>query len=245
MLKKIFPPLFLLLLWQIIATEVFSHAFYFPPVIPILQQIFEIYTKEDGLWHTLATIERVLIGFTLATMMGISIGLFLGTYKKLFSALEIFIEFFRSLPATALYPLFLLFFGIGDASKIAIITFISFWIILIHTLSGIWNASKVRKEVGTVFNLTQVQIFYLITLPDALPSLFVGLRTALSLSLIAGIVSEMFIGTEFGLGQKIFDSYMEFRIDQLYAYIFITGIIGYSLNKIFIQLEKKIVHWTT
>ena len=78
---------------------------------------------------------------------------------------------------------------------------------------------------------------------EALPQIFVGLRTAISLSLIVIVVSEMFIGSSSGIGQKIYDSYLTYETVDLYAWLLIVGLIGYILNRFFVILEKKTLHW--
>jgi len=247
MMKKLSPLLVLVaifLIWHITSMCGLVNNFYLPPLTETVAEIFQSFIKGDALFHLWSTLYKTLVGFIIASLLGIFLGIIIGLNKKLYHHLEVVIDFFRSLPATALFPLFLLFFGIGDSAKIAMIVFIAFWIILINTIYGVWNSSKIRKQVGQVFKASYFQILTNITIPDSLPYIFVGLRTALSLSLMVAVVAEMFIGTKFGLGQKIFDSYIAFRVAQLYAFIIIVGIVGYILNKIFVLFEGKIIHWS-
>jgi len=236
-------PVALILLWLIIGFLGLIDPLYLPSLPQVFNSLVNSFTLDSELPHLWATLYRTLAGFILAGILGIPLGIFLGSSRKFYLSVEFLIDFSRSLPAPALFPLFLLFFGIGDAAKIAVATFVAFWIILINTICGVRNLSKLRVQVGKVFRASPFQILKEIVIPDAMPQIFVGLRIALSFALILVIVSEMFIGTKRGLGLEIFNSYMTYHIPRLYALIIIVGLLGYALNKIFIFFEKKIVHW--
>jgi len=212
--------------------------------LPNIKEVFLIIVSHDYLIDLQETFYRTFTGFLIAAFFGISCGIIIGLNKKLFSLLEGTIEFFRALPATALFPLFLLFFGIGDLSKIVITVFICFWIIQINTILGVWNIHHLMIKVGKIYNASKYQLIKRIIIPAALPQIAIGLRVAISLALIVVVVTEMFIGTKFGLGQKIYDSYITYKIAELYAYIIIVGLLGFTLNKLFSILERKIIHWT-
>ena len=139
--------------------------------------------------------------------------------------------------------LFLLIFGIGDNSKIAVAAFASTLIIIFNTAYGVMNSKKSRELAVRLMGATRLQRFRLISFWESLPQTFIGLRTALSLTLIIIIVTEMFIGTYSGLGRRIIDFQYVYNIKGIYAVILLTGIIGYLVNAIFIFLEKKVIHW--
>ena len=102
-----------------------------------------------------------------------------------------------------------------------------------------------RRKMAAVFGASKFQIFRLIIIiMDALPQIFVGLRLALAQSLIVTVVSEMFIGTDFGLGQRVYDSYLTNSVTTLYALLIVLGVIGYGANKLLVFLESRIVFWT-
>lgn len=236
-------PLMLIMLWWLIGALVLIDPIYLPSLPSVIKSLANVITSGGG-YHIWSTFYKTIVGFVLASILAIPLGVIFGSNKKLYFSVEFVIDFFRSLPSLALFPLFLLFFGIGDAAKIAIAAFIAFWIILVNTIYGVWNTPAIRKQIGVVFRASRFQILKDIIIPDALPQIFAGLRIAVSLILISIVVTEMFIGTKFGLGQKIFDSYTSYRIPQLYAYILITGLLGYFINKGFVFFEKRIVHWT-
>ena len=190
------------------------------------------------------TLYRVSLGFLIAAFLGIPTGLLFGISARLYSSFEVVIDFFRSLPSTALFPLFLLVFGIGDIAKIAIVVFVSFWIVLISTVSGVLHGSKIRQKVARIFGANSWQILTNVTIMEALPYIATGLRISISISFIVVIVTEMFIGTNIGLGRRIYDSYLTYRVSELYGTLLLTGLLGYILNKLFVKGEKRIIHWT-
>jgi len=162
---------------------------------------------------------------------------------RIYKTFEFIVDFFRSIPPIALFPLFMLFLGIGELSKLGVPFYGCVLVIIINSMYGVVNSSDLRRLVGKVYGFNKRQIFTKIVFPDALPQIFVGLRTAISLALVLTIVVEMFIGSENGLGKKIYDYHLLFDTPEMYAAIIITGIIGFTLNKGFIKIEQKIVHW--
>ncbi len=235
-------PVLAVIAWWLIGIYKLIDPLYFPSLQEVTKAFIVSSTKEHFI-HLWATAYRTIVSFTFAAIFSIPLGIFFGSHKKIYSALEFLIDFFRSLPAPALFPLFLLFFGIGDGAKIAAAFFVAFWIILINTIYGVWNSSRLRVQVGKVFKATRMQIFREITIHDALPQIFVGLRVALSLALILVVVTEMFIGTKTGIGLEIFNSYASYRTPELYTYILIVGFLGYALSKGFLCLERRVIHW--
>jgi len=236
-------PILVICIWVLVSLFKLVSPLFLPPFFETINTLLILLRHGNVFLDIWATAYRTLIGFIIAGVLGVPLGLMVGNYLKLYKTFEVVIDFFRSLPGTALFPLFLLIFGIGDWSKIATAVFVSLWIILINSAYGVLYSSKLRQRVGLTLGANRFQIFRDIVVMDALPQVFVGLRTALSISLVVVVVSEMFIGSKFGLGQKIFDAYLTYEANKLYAILLITGLLGFALNKIFVALEKKMVHW--
>lgn len=236
-------PIVLIFIWAILARLEVIDKFFLPGPFATVSEIGEITINGSIFPDLFATLERVIIAFVIAIIFGIPLGLLLGRSEKLYRSLEFIIDFFRSTPATALFPLFLLVFGITDNSKIAVASFTSMLIIIFNTSYGVIHAKKSRLLAATIMGATKTQIFKWILFWESLPQTFIGLRSAVSLSLVVIIVTEMFIGTTLGLGRRIIDSQMTYEINTMYAVIILTGIIGYLLNMFLFFLEKKVIHW--
>jgi NitT/TauT family transport system permease protein len=236
-------PILVLVIWWTVTELKLVNPILLPRLDDTLARFFALIISAKVFPDLWATVYRTVLGFGIASVFGIISGLVIGKYAKIYKTFEIVIDFFRSLPATAMFPLFLLIFGIGSASKIAIAIFISFWIVLLNSAYGVIHSSKTRTKVAKSLGATDWQIFRDITVMEALPQIVVGLRTAISLSLIVVVVSEMFIGSTSGIGQKIYDSYLTYETTNLYAWLLIVGLVGYILNNFFVFFEKRTLHW--
>ncbi|MFB6181643.1 MAG: ABC transporter permease [Candidatus Magasanikbacteria bacterium] len=196
----------------------------------------------DDLW---ATLWRIFVAFSISTLLGVPLGLGLGSSKKLYTSIEFIVDFFRSTPVTALLPMFILFFGVSNMAKIAVAAFASFLIILFNTAYGVMHASKARVMVAEIMGASKMQIFRTVLFWESLPQTFVGIRNAVSIAFIVIILAEMLIGTQHGLGNEIIDAQTTYEISTMYAVILLTGIIGYGLNLFFNLLEKSFLHWSS
>ena len=189
------------------------------------------------------TLGRAMLGLCLSAVIGVPLGLLLGRSERLREWLEIPLEFLRSLPAPAIFPLLLILFGIGDAAKVAGIVFACLFPIMVQTAYGAINGNRGRLRLVQRMGFTKSSVMIKVVFPEALPYIFVGLRNALSLSLIATVVVEMLMSGRVGLGYSLFNSYHTFRIPEMYAYIVVTGLLGWILNKLLVGLERRHLHW--
>jgi NitT/TauT family transport system permease protein len=178
----------------------------------------------------------------LAGAIGIPIGLVLGASERFYRSVEFVVDFFRSTPSTAIFPLFLLLFGVDDRTKIYVATFAAALAIIFNVAYGVMNARKTRLQAARLMGATRLHVL-LVVLLESFPQTFIGLRTGVSLSLIVVIVAEMFIGAKDGLGDSIFEAQQMFDMPQMYAAIFASGVLGYGLNLMFRLIERRIVHW--
>ena len=189
------------------------------------------------------TFRRTTSGFLLACIIGIPIGLALGYFQKLNECVSPTLNFFRNIPVSALFSIFIFFFGIGEIGKIAAATWAAFFTLAISASAGVLSVKKLRIQAARLLKLSSWSIFQKIIFPEALPQIFTGLRISYALSFIIVIVSKMTVGTNYGLGKMINDSQLTYQTGLLYLSIFITGLLGYSVNQFFLYLEKKIIFW--
>lgn len=237
-------PAFLILSWTGVTKFQLADSFFLPDPFTTAKELVELLSAGEIMQDFLATLQRVVLSFGIAVTIGVPLGLALGSKKNFYRSAEFIIDFFRSTPATAVFPLFLLLFGITDKSKIAVAAFTSALIIIFNTAYGVMHAKKSRLLAAQLMGATPLQIFRWILFWGSLPQTFIGLRSAVSLSLVVIIVTEMFIGTSVGLGRKIIDAQITYEIPTMYAVILLAGILGYLLNAIFIVIEKRFLHWS-
>lgn len=233
----------LLAVWQVCTTFKLIDPFLLPGPATMLESLFRNLTSGRLLHDFLATIERTLVSLLIALAIAIPLGILLGSSEKLYRAVEFIIDFFRSTPATAVFPLFLVFFGVGDRTKIAVAAFGASLVILFNTAYGVMNARKTRLLAARVMGASPLRVLVDVTLWESLPQTFIGIRSGVSLALVIVIVAEMFIGSRDGLGYSILDSQMLFEMPKMYAAIFLAGALGYGLNAVFLLIERRFIHW--
>ena len=190
------------------------------------------------------TLWRTLQAFMIAAVVGVPLGVLLGSNERAYRSVEFLIDFFRSTPSSALIPLFLLIFGVSDINKVAIAAFGALLIVLFNSAYGVINARKQRVMAAKVMGASRWQIFKDVLIWESLQPTFVGLRSAVSMSLVIVIVAEMFIGSDNGLGHRIINAQQVLNVKSMYAAILSAGVLGYALNVFFLVIEKRIVHWS-
>lgn len=236
-------PVALLIVWQL---TVWSGAIS-PILLPSPWDTATTLVREmvvGGLmWDFLATVERTFLAFLIATVVGLPLGVLLGSRERAYRSIEFLIDFFRSTPASALIPLFLLIFGISDINKVAIAAFSAFLIIVFNSAYGVLNARKQRLMAAWVMGASRWRIFWDVLVWESLQASFVGLRSAVSMALVIVVIAEMFIGSTDGLGHRIIYAQQVLQVQLMYGAIICTGVLGYGLNVLFLLAESRIVHW--
>jgi NitT/TauT family transport system permease protein len=237
-------PVLLLVIWDLVVRVGWIKPILLPPPIDTLLTLINGMAGPQLLPHFLVTLERTLLAFGIATAVGMPLGIVLGSNERAYRSVEFVIDFFRSTPASALIPLFLLIFGISNVNKVAIAAFGAFLIVIFNCAYGVINARKQRMAAAKVMGASRWQIFKDVLFWESLQPSFVGLRSAVSMALVIVVVAEMFIGSENGLGHKIIDAQQVMNVRMMYAAIMAAGILGYALNVLFLALERRVVHWS-
>jgi ABC-type nitrate/sulfonate/bicarbonate transport system permease component len=207
----------------------------------------------DAFWNGLAhgtlwgdfqrTIVRTVSSFALALLVAVPLGILLGSNEKIYESIEFAIDFFRSTPASAMFPLFLVLFGVGEATKIAVAAFGAALAILFNVAYGVMSVRKQRQLAAKVMGAPRWRVLTDVILLESMPQVFVGLRSGVSIALVIVIVAEMFIGSTDGLGQRIMNAQTIFDMPDMYASIFAAGLLGYAMNLAFLMAERRFVHW--
>jgi NitT/TauT family transport system permease protein len=190
------------------------------------------------------TVLRTTYATLIAAAIAIPLGILLGSSEKLYRSVEFVIDFFRSTPASAMFPLFLVLFGVGDATKISVAAFGAALVIVFNVAYGVMNARKTRLLAAKVMGASKLRVLTDVMLLESLPQTFVGLRNGVSLALVIIVVAEMFIGSTDGLGMRVFESQQLFNMPDMYAAIFAAGALGYGFNLLFLLVERQFVHWS-
>ncbi|NNH00769.1 ABC transporter permease [Acinetobacter sp. ANC 5414] len=231
-----------LLLWESLPRlGVVSPAF-LPPLSVVLDTAWQLYQSGQLGTHFFASIQRSIIGFVLALAIAIPLGLVIGWYKLVAETLNPLLELFRNTTALALMPLFILFLGIGEASKISLLVYACTWPILLNTITGVQTVDPLLIKSARTMGLKPYQLFRKVILPASVPTIFVGIRLAGAISILALVAVEMF-GAKAGLGYLIMYSQFSFEIPQMFVGILVITLVGLSFNYILIGLEKYFTAW--
>lgn len=237
-------PLVLFVVWDLVVRAGFIKAILLPAPLATLEALVTGMAGGPLLTDFFVTVSRTLQAFAFAAIVGVPLGVVLGSNERAYRSVEFLIDFFRSTPSSALIPLFLLIFGVTDINKIAIAAFGALLIVVFNSAYGVMNARKQRVMAAKVMGASNWQIFKDVLIWESLQATFVGLRSAVSMALVIVIVAEMFIGSDNGLGHRIIDAQQVLNVKSMYAAILSAGALGYVLNVLFLVIERRIVHWS-
>ena len=237
-------PLVLFIVWDLVVRLGFIKPILLPPPMAALGALFGGLAGGPLLGDFLVTVWRTVQAFLIAAVVGMPLGIVLGSTEKAYRSVEFLIDFFRSTPSSALIPLFLMIFGVSDINKVAIAAFGALLIVVFNSAYGVINARKQRVMAAKVMGASRWQVFKDVLVWESLQPSFVGLRSAVSMALVIVIVAEMFIGSDSGLGHRIINAQQVMNVRDMYASILSAGALGYVLNVVFLMMERRVVHWS-
>ncbi|MBL6456503.1 ABC transporter permease [Belnapia sp. T6] len=192
--------------------------------------------------NIIASMKRVIQGFGIAAIAGVVVGLAVGTWKPLEKLVEPMIELLRPIPPLAFLPMMVLWFGIGEMSKIAFIAYAAFFPVFTTTVEGIKYVDPVLVRAASSLGASRADLFRYVVLPAALPSIITGLRLGFGLSFFV-IVAAEFIAADSGLGYMINDARTFFMVSQMLLGAVVIGLIGFVVNILLRSLEAWLLRW--
>src|SRR6266487_145636 len=235
--------------WQLATMG--GRSVFFPPLTEVLRQARSAWLSGPAS-HAFLTpavasdvvpsLGRLLGGWLLAVVAGVSVGTAVGLVRNLADYLDPVIEFVRAIPPPAMIPPFLVVLGLGSDMKVALIAVGVVWPILLNTIDGVRSVDPVLVDTGRAFRTRRVRRLAFIVLPSASPRIFAGLRVSLSLALILMVISEMVAATG-GIGFTIVQAERSFAITQMWAGILLLGVLGYLLNSLLLLVERRVLAW--
>jgi sulfonate transport system permease protein len=232
----------LLAAWQLLAYAEIISPIFFPAPTRSLSALWEM-IESGKIWYPLgSTIQRMSFGWLAASICGVLLGAVIGSSPRLRMYLEPTLEFLRPLPASAIIPAAILLLGLGQSMAISVIAFGSIWPVLLASVYGFKTRDPRLTEVAQSLEISWIRFQLKIALPAAMPSIFAGLRVSLSVALILAVVVEMQGGQQ-GLGQNILLAQRNYRSADLYAGIFVLGMLGLSLNSLLSSVERRVIDW--
>lgn len=206
--------------------------------------LVDLYTSGQLWLHLRASLSRLLIGWVCGASLGIMFGLAIGLFSLVRAGIMPLVAAIFPIPKIALLPLFVIWFGIGEGSKVATILFGTFFPVVIATSAGVDNVDRTLIRMGQSFGLPWLSIVRKIILPGAMPSIMSGIRISASIGIILLVAAEM-IGAEYGIGAYILTAGAIFSTEQLVAGVAILSVIGLLVSTLLGLVERRLLAWRT
>lgn len=232
-----------LIAWQILPTLGLVNQIFIPTPTTILSEMYRLCLDGTLQYNTLVSLWRVFSGFLLALIVALPLGFLLGGFFKNFEkAVNPLLQLLSQANPFTLFPIFIVFLGIGELSKITIIYWVTQWPILLNTITGISNVDPVLVKMAKSAGLGKVEIFTKVLIPASLPTVFTGIRMGAVFAFFMLIGAEM-LGSTAGLGHMIMQAQMVMQIPKMWAGIVTVALLGYIVNYGLLYLEKRVSTW--
>jgi len=233
-------------LWSVLSGLVVVFKLFNPIFLPgpwlVLGSLAELAAKGQLWAHVAATLERVAIGFGTGAALGVGLGLAAGYLRPVRDLVEPVVEMLRPIPPLAVLPLFIVWVGIGEPSKVGFITYATFFPIFLTTVTGVRQMDPVLLRAAQSLGARGLRLFVRVILPAALPDILTGLRLGVALAFFVIVISE-FIAAEHGLGYLINDGRNFFLVPQMLGAAVVLGLLGYAGNGLVRLLERRLTRW--
>ena len=233
-------PLALLTLWWVVSAD--SRSFYLPPLREILETFASVWLGPRLVDDVLPSVLRLLAGFALATVLGVGLGVVVGSSRRLRATLEPVLEFLRAIPPPLLVPIFILVAGIGTTMKVLVIVSGCVWPILLNTVEGVRARDEVLEDTCRAYGIRGAARLRHLVLRAASPQIVTGMRQALSIGIILMVISEMFAASS-GLGFTIIQFQRGFAIPEMWSGVLLLGLLGVALSLGFRVFERRVLSW--
>jgi len=229
--------------WQISSTQGWINPAVFPRLDIIVAALWKGIVGGALIDDIAISLQRSGIAFAAAVAIGIPLGLFMGQVAAVERALDPLLQFFRQTSALALYPVFILMLGLGEASKVFVIFWATLFPILLSTIGGVKEVDRKLIEMARTYGAGPIAIFRRVVLPASVPAIFVGLRLSATTALLLLIAAEM-IGANKGVGFQVMNAQYNFQIPLMYASILLLALLGLAANAGLVLLQRKLCRWS-
>jgi NitT/TauT family transport system permease protein/taurine transport system permease protein len=217
--------------WQVLSTFIFN-PFLIPPPLEVIRTAIPMILSGEILADVSISMSRVLVGFVVGSLAAIVFGVLLGRLQLLHDLLDPIIELMRYLSPTAMIPIAVIWFGIGELSKYFLIFWGTFFIVLVNTIAGVWRAPIARQRAAECLGANQMQIFVLVVIPSAAPYIVTGMRVAMASSFMSIIPAEI-LAADSGIGYLLQKSSMLLQTNRIFVALLTICLLGFAFDRIF------------
>lgn len=241
-LLRIISPIVSLLIWEGVVRLGQVNEILVPAPASVLRTMVDLTLDGRLPWAIAVSLNRVLQGFIYGSLLGIALGLLVGWFRAVEDAVDPLVAAIYPIPKSALFPLFILWFGLGDTSKIITIMIGVLFLVLINTVTGVKAIDPVLIKAARDLGANQRQIFAKVVIPGALPNIFTGLRLGAGMALILVFITEI-EATRAGLGFLLWESYQLLLVKQVFSCTIAFGVLGILSTWILQWLERLLCPW--
>jgi NitT/TauT family transport system permease protein len=235
-------PVFLLLAWEGFGQLGWIDQRFFPAPSRIAMSFARL-SSSGELWTNLAaSLMRLFWGYLLGGIPALLLGLAMGLYRPVRALIEPLVAATYPIPKSAILPLMLLIFGLGEASKVAMVALGVFYPMIINTTAGVLEIEKIYLDVGKNFGAGRWQTFRTIALPGAAPLIMAGMKLGAGLGLILIAIAEM-IGAQSGIGYMIWNAWQLMSVDTMFVGLIVIAILGFAFNWALDEVERWLLPW--
>jgi NitT/TauT family transport system permease protein len=235
-------PALLLLLWEVLADARLIDQRFFPAPSHIALTLVKL-TRSGELWTNLsASLYRLFWGYLLGGVPALLLGLTMGLYRPVRAAIDPLVAATYPIPKSAILPLVLLIFGLGEASKITMVALGVFYPMIINTTAGVLEIDRIYLDVGKNFGAGGWQRFYTIALPGAAPLIMAGIKLGTGLGLILIAIAEM-VGAKDGIGFMIWNAWQLMSVDTMYVGLLVIALLGFAFSAALDEVERWLLPW--
>jgi NitT/TauT family transport system permease protein len=235
-------PLALLTVWELLARIGVIDTRFFPPPTSILEQMFVMMGNGELWTHLIASLRRLFIGFWVGLVPALILGVVMGLSRPVRAAFGPLVSGTYPIPKSALLPLILLIFGLGESSKIVMVAIGVFYPVVLNTVAGVLQVAPVYYEVANNFGASKWQVFKTVAVPGAMPNIMTGVELGAGLGLILIAIAEM-VGAQSGLGFMIWNAWQLYSVETMYVGLLVIAVIGYALSLLLGEVARLVMPW--
>jgi len=235
-------PLILLLIWELCARFGVIDVRFFPAPSKIFTQ-FMVMVENGQLWkHFWASMQRLFWGFLFGGVPALMLGVAMGLSRPLRMLVEPIVSATYPVPKSAILPLVLLIFGLGESSKIVMVSIGIFFPIVINAMAGVLEIQKIYFDVSKNFGASRWQVFRTVALPGAMPLILTGVKLGIGMGLVLISIAEM-VGAKSGLGFMMWNAWEILSVETMYVGLIVIAVLGIVFSQIVTEIERLIVPW--
>jgi len=221
----------LFVIWQLTSIYLVGSVLFPPPTVVLRKGL--MLAKNGILFeHLWASLQRILAGFVAGSLLGIPIGLAMGSFRPVRKLLEPYTEFLRFIPSVAMITVAVIWFGIGEASKIFLIIYTTIFIVILNTAAGVSAIAPNKIRAAESLGATQAQIFFHVALPATVPYILTGMRLAMANSFTTIVAAELIAAND-GLGKMLWDGRLFMLVDEIFVSLVTLGLLGFVTDRMF------------